>query len=540
MKSLFFRLSSVFMFGLLFFYSCSGTQKSQESQEPVAAVVAEVEIPAIIPLPQSVEWGANTYAVPTQNVICYTAGSEKSAKWLQQLLTGARISSSTTLGNGCGNWNITVDSSLEGETGEEGYLLEVNDSGISLKAATEAGLFYGIQTLRQMFPSEIENREFDGQVVLRQTSIKDQPEFSWRGTMVDVARSFFGLDYLKRHVDRMSLYKMNRLHLHLTDDQGWRIEIKGWPKLTEVGGKSSVRRGRAGFLTQEEYKELQEYALSRNIIIIPEIDMPGHIYAALVSYPELNCEGYSNLDPQRVTPPEMYEDYNVGWSKFCLENPEIYDFVTDVVGEMSEITKGPWIHIGGDEIEDPRYEEFVVKADSIVQTYGKTSIGWEEVTKAEVSPSLISQEWHGEVESVVEGNKVIHSLCSQYYLDHANVPGQENTNNWCKKEGVSLEDSYSFNNDNPNVIGIEAPVWSEFVLTDEMMDNRFWPRTIAAAEIGWTSGERTDYESFKQRLGKHGDRLRALDINFFRTPGVDWGSEKAIPGIFSNFTSASE
>ncbi|WP_424492774.1 beta-N-acetylhexosaminidase [Salinimicrobium sp. GXAS 041] len=538
MKLPFLKISSAFVVGFLFLTSCSGSQKSQE--EPVVTVAAEVEIPAIIPLPQAVEWGENSYTLPRENVICYTAGSEKSVKWLQQLLTAAGLQSSTTTGEDCGNWNISMDSGLEGETGEEGYLLEITDSGVSLKAATEAGLFYGIQTLRQMFPSEIENQELEGQVVLRQTSIKDQPEYSWRGTMVDVARSFFGLDYLKRHVDRMALYKMNRLHLHLTDDQGWRIEIKGWPKLTEVGGKGSVRRGRGGFLTQEEYKELQDYALARNIIIIPEIDMPGHIYAALVSYPELNCEGFSNLSPQRVTPPELYEEYNVGWSKFCLENPEIYDFVSDVIGEMSNITKGPWIHIGGDEIEDPRYEEFVVKADSIVQTYGKISIGWEEVTKAEVSSSLISQQWHGKVDPVVEGNKVIHSLCSQYYFDHANIPGQENTNNWCKKDGVSLEDTYSFNNGNPNVIGIEAPVWSEFVLTDEMMDDRFWPRTIAAAEIGWTAGEKRDFESFKERLGAHGDLLRALDINFFRTPGVDWGSEKAIPGIFSNFTPALE
>jgi hexosaminidase len=515
--------------------SCGGTEQVEAPQ-----TTALPEEPALIPLPSQVNWESKAYAIPQQNTICYTGDGKEASQWLEALLLKAGVTVATQPSGDCGNWKIEQDASLEGTLGEEGYQLSVKDDGVLLKAASKAGLFYGIQTLRQMFPPEIENQQLESQVVLRQTFIEDQPKFAWRGTMVDVARSFFGLDYLKRHVDRMAMYKMNRLHLHLSDDQGWRIEIKGWPKLTEVGGKASVRRGRAGFLTQEEYKELQDYALARNIIIIPEIDMPGHIYAALMSYPELNCDDYTNLTPKRATPPEMFQDYNVGWSKFCLENPEIYEFVNDVIGEMAAITKGPWIHIGGDEIEDPRYKEFVVKADSIVQTYGKTTIGWEEVTKAEVSSSLISQRWHGKVESVVKDIKTIHSLCSQLYLDHANIPGQENTNNWCKKDGVSLEDTYSFDSEDPNVIGVEAAVWSEFVLSDEMLDNRFWPRAIAAAEIGWTPGEKRNYDAFKQRLGKHGDRLRALDINFYRTPGVDWGTEKAVPGIFSNFTPLSE
>ncbi|WP_189604612.1 beta-N-acetylhexosaminidase [Salinimicrobium marinum] len=515
--------------------SCGGTEQVEAPQ-----ATALPEEPALIPLPAQVSWESKAYVIPQQNTICYTGEGKEASQWLEALLSKAGVTVATQASGDCGNWKIEQDASLEGTLGEEGYQLSITDDGVLLKAASQAGLFYGIQTLRQMFPPEIEKQQLESQVVLRQALIEDQPEFAWRGTMVDVARSFFGLDYLKRHVDRMAMYKMNRLHLHLSDDQGWRIEIKGWPKLTEVGGKASVRRGRAGFLTQEEYKDLQDYALARNIIIIPEIDMPGHIYAALMSYPELNCDDYTNLTPKRATPPEMFQDYNVGWSKFCLENPEIYEFVNDVIGEMAEITKGPWIHIGGDEIEDPRYKEFVVKADSIVQTYGKTTIGWEEVTKAEVSSSLISQRWHGKVESVVKDIKTIHSLCSQLYLDHANIPGQENTNNWCKKDGVSLEDTYSFNSDDPNVIGVEAAVWSEFVLSDEMLDNRFWPRAIAAAEIGWTSGEKRNYDEFKQRLGKHGDRLRALDINFYRTPGVDWGTEKAVPGIFSNFIPLSE
>lgn len=533
-------LSKTFILGLLaaLTISCGSTETTTDKTGGIddKETVALPQTPALIPLPAQVNWEEKGYVLPKQNLICFTGEGQSAAQWLEAMIKRAGYNVAVENTAECGNWRIKQDSALENELGKEGYQLAITGDGVSLKAASEVGLFYGIQTIRQMFPAEIEKQTLKGGIVLRHTKIKDQPTYSWRGTMVDVARSFFGLEYLKKHVDRMALYKMNRLHLHLTDDQGWRIEIKNWPKLSEVGGKSSVRRGRSGFLTQEEYKELQDYALERNIIIIPEIDMPGHIYAALRAYPEeLNCEDYSNLEPKRATPPDMFQDYNVGWSKFCLEKPEIYDFVSEVVGEMVAITKGPWIHIGGDEIKDSRYKEFVVKADSIVRSYGKMTIGWEEVTQAKVNEDFISQTWRGTVESVVPNVKVIHSLCSQFYFDHGNVTGQENTNNWCKKTGVSLKDAYSFENKDSNIIGIEAPVWSEFVLTDEMMDNRFWPRAIAAAEVAWTPQDKREFRSFSQRLGSHGNRLRALDINFFRTPGVDWGPENDTPGVFSNF-----
>lgn len=493
---------------------------------PKEPILAEGPPPAIIPLPQSVEWGDEMFLIPQENTICYNAGAEKAAGWLEKLLKTANTEVNLTSGNDCGNWNLILDASLEEQIGQEGYILDVTNEEVTLKGAAEAGLFYAVQTLRQMIPYSIEQGKLaDTEIMLRQVSITDAPKFSWRGTMVDVARSFFDLDYLKTHVDRMALYKLNRLHLHLSDDQGWRIEIKSKPALTEIGSKSSVTDGKSGYLTQEDYKELQKYALARNIIIIPEIDMPGHIYSALASYPELNCPENSNIDPKLALPPDPYTGHKVGWSKLCLTKPEVYDFVSTVIGEVAGITKGPWFHIGGDEIEDPLYEEFVVKADSIVQNYGKTTIGWEEVTKAHVSESLISQEWHGKAESVVDV-KVIESICSHFYLDHANVEGQENTNNWCKKSGVSLEDVYSFRSNNPNSIGIEAPVWTEMVHSNEAMDNRFWPRAVAVAEVAWTPDSRLDFSDFTERLGKHGDRLKAMGVNHFASPEVQWNDGK--------------
>lgn len=519
MKTIFFKLSGLL---ILFSISISSCKSPETNQQQDLA-----ETPAIIPLPATISWQDAYYKIPSDNSICYNKGGQKAAGWLNQLLNKADINSELSQGDNCGNWKVFLDPDLESTLGEEGYILDISENGISLKGASEAGLFYAVQTLRQFFPAEIEGSSIASEdIQLRQVHIEDQPLYSWRGTMVDVARSFFGLEYLKQHVDRMALYKLNRLHLHLTDDQGWRIEIKSKPKLTEIGSKSSVKGGNSGFLTQEEYKELQDYALARNIIIIPEIDMPGHIYSALVSYPELNCAENSNIEPKRATPPEFYSGYEVGWSRFCLENPDTYKFVSEVIGELVEITKGPWIHIGGDEIEDPLYETFVVKADSIVRKYGKTSIGWEEVTKAEVDPSLISQNWTGRTESVVEDVRVIESICTNFYLDHANFPGQENTLNWCKEDGVSIADVYSFESDNKNVIGVEAPVWTEHVLNDEMMDDRFWPRGAAVAEIAWTKQDKREFSDFVERLSKHGKRLDEMGVYFHPSPEVEWSDSK--------------
>lgn len=519
---------------ILLLSACKGVEES--TSEEIRSIKAE-EI-SIIPKPTSIKWGQGTLTTPAANILCFNPEAGEAAEWLSHLLNKANLDLYSMPGNSCGNWNLVADASLRNELGAEGYILEINDGGVSLRAATSAGLFYAVQTLRQILPSSLEDTPLESKrLQLPHLYIKDIPQYAWRGTMVDVARSFFGLKYLKSHVDRMALYKMNRLHLHLTDDQGWRIEIKSKPALTNVGSKGAVENGRSGYLTQKEYLELQDYALARNIIIIPEIDMPGHIYSALLAYPELNCEEFSNIEPRMATPPELFTGTKVGWSKLCLTNPGIYDFVSTVIGEMASITNGPWIHIGGDEIKDDLYEAFVIKADSIVQHHGKTTIGWEEVTKAKVSNSLISQQWHGKVKSLVDV-KVIESICTSFYFDHANIPGQEKTNNWCKKTGVTLEEVYNFSSVNKNVIGFEAPVWTEFVWDDNSLDNRFWPRTIAVAEISWNHDSPRNFNEFSERLNKHRDRLQRMGVNYFPVPELNWKENQNTrikSDIFSGF-----
>ena len=489
------------------------------------------EMPAIIPTPQNIVWGSGSYILPVENTICHNAESKNSVPWVEKLLDAAGKKADFTEGENCGNWKLNIDPELEDELGKEGYTLKIDDSGVNIKSAAKEGMFYGIQTLRQFFPAGIETGAMNSDIKLRHVEITDKPQFSWRGSMLDIARSFLTKEYIKKHIDRMSLYKLNRLHLHLSDDQGWRIEIKGYPKLTEIGGKSAVKNGRSGYLTQEEYLDLQEYAAKRNIVIIPEIDMPGHVYAALVSYPELNCENNENIDPQRALPPDLYDGYNVGWTRLCLEDDSTYDFVDAIVKEMAEITTGDWIHIGGDEIEDPLYEEFIEKADAIVSKYNKTTIGWEESAKADLSDNFIVQRWNGQTK-IAEGQKIIDSFCKFFYLDHGNVTDQENTYKWCREDGVSLETVYSYSTEDERVIGVEAPVWSELVISDDRADDRLWPRSIALAEVGWTKSSNRDFQDFVKRLAEHGERLNNLGIEYFKSPEVAWKIPKE-KGVFS-------
>ena len=525
MKSKLLKYFPFFSLILTLNFTSYGMQNKPDSKN------MDSEFPAIIPTPQNIFWGTEFYILPVNNTICYNAESKNSIRWVEKLLKAVNSKADFSEAENCGNWKLNIDPNLQAELGEEGYKLSIDDSGVSINSAAEAGMFYGIQTLRQFFPPEIETGDTSSKIKLRHVEITDKPEYSWRGSMLDIARSFLSKEYIKKHIDRMALYKLNRLHLHLTDDQGWRIEIKGYPKLAEIGGSSAVKNGRSGYLTQKEYLELQEYAAKRNIVIIPEIDMPGHVYAALASYPELNCENNVNIEPKRAEPPNLYDGYNVGWTRLCLEDASTYDFVDAVIKELAEITTGKWIHIGGDEIEDPLYEEFIQKADTIVRKYDKTTIGWEESAKAELSNNFIVQRWNGETK-IEEGQKIIDSFCKYFYLDHGNVTDQENTYKWCREEGLSLETVYSYNTEDKRVIGIEAPVWSELVISDDRADDRLWPRSIALAEVAWTNASKRSFEDFTERLAKHGKRLDNLGIEYFKSPEVDWEIQRE-KGVFS-------
>ncbi|WP_291858975.1 beta-N-acetylhexosaminidase, partial [Marinilabilia sp.] len=296
-----------------------------------------------------------------------------------------------------------------------GYELDITDKVLTIKGTSADGIFYGIQTLRQILPAAIESSgKTQFPLLIPTGTIRDWPQYEYRGMMLDVARHFFDVGTVKQMIDYLALYKINMLHLHLSDDQGWRIEIESWPNLTTHGGSTEVGGGEGGFFTKEDYIEIIQYAADNYITVVPEIDMPGHTNAALASYPELNCDGKAT---------ELYTGMKVGFSTLCTDKEVVYEFVDDVIREISEITPGPWFHVGGDEshsTEQEDYEYFMNRVRKIVKSHGKTMIGWDEVAHAGIDETDIVQFWAKEknaVQGAQKGAKLIMSPSKHAYLD---------------------------------------------------------------------------------------------------------------------------
>jgi hexosaminidase len=408
--------------------------------------------------------------------------------------------------------------------GGEGYEITITPESVTLAANQPAGLFYGVQTIRQLLPQAIERSTAQpGPWALPSGTIRDHPRFGWRGSMLDVARHFFGVDDVKRYIDLIAAYKLNRLHLHLSDDQGWRIAINAWPNLTAHGGSTQVGGGRGGYYTQAEYADIVAYAQQRYIMIIPEIDMPGHTNAALASYPELNCDG--------VAPP-LYTGIKVGFSTLCADKPITYTFVDDVIRELAALTPGPYLHIGGDEAsatDHDDYIRFVERVQEIVQSHGKRMIGWEEVSQTRLSPSSVVQYWHNPIvgQAVRQGAKVIISPASRVYLDMKYDESTPLGLNWAGY--VNVRHAYAWDPatqipdvSESDILGVEAPLWSETLETMKDIEYMVFPRLLGYAEIGWSPAAARDWDEYRVRLAAHGARLAALDVNFHRAEAVAW------------------
>jgi hexosaminidase len=412
--------------------------------------------------------------------------------------------------------------------GTEGYELEVGRRGVEIKAKTPAGLFAGVQTLRQLLPAKIESRTKQrGPWAIEGGRIVDYPRFSYRGAMLDVSRHFFTPEEVKRYIDQIAMYKINHLHLHLADDQGWRIEIESWPRLTTYGGSTEVGGGPGGFYTKAQFRDLVTYAASRQITIVPEIDMPGHTNAALASYAELNCDG--------VAPP-LYTGIEVGFSSLCIDKEITYQFVQDVITELAELTPGPYLHLGGDEAHstsDPDFIKFFDRVLPMVEATGKKVAGWHEFLKATPSASALPQFW-GTTDSnalvtdaVARGNKVLLSPANKTYLD---MKYDENTPLGLSWAGFTeVDDAYDLNPGaylqnvpEASVLGIEAPLWSETLENSDHIEFMAFPRLPAIAELGWSPWSTHDWASFRVRLAEQGPRWTALGVDFYRSPQIDW------------------
>lgn len=419
-----------------------------------------------------------------------------------------------------------------GTGGTEEYTLDVSRDGVRLRAHSTEGLFRATQTLRQLLPAKVESATVrPGPWVVPGVRIADRPRFGWRGAMLDVSRHFFTVAELKRYIDLASLYKINRLHLHLADDQGWRIMIDSWPRLATVGGSTEVGGGPGGFYTKADYTEIVRYAAEHFITVVPEIDMPGHTNAALASYAELNCDG--------VAPP-LYTGTDVGFSSLCVDKDITYRFIDDVVRELAALTPGPYLHIGGDEAHSTAHEDYVTfinRVRDIVARHGKTMVGWKEIAAASIAPGSVAQFWGSTSPSpadieqaraaVAQGATVLMSPCDRTYLDMKYTESTPFGLSWCSL--TEAQQSYSW--DPAQVVdgvgddvlsGVEAPLWSETI--DDVSDAEFmaYPRLAGIAELGWSPATGRSWDEYRLRLAAQAPRWDVLGVNFYRSPQVPW------------------
>lgn len=424
----------------------------------------------------------------------------------------------------------------------EGYLLTVSQKGVTILGGSAAGVFYGIQTLRKAVKEG---------PIMNPVIITDTPRFTWRGMHLDCSRHFFSVDFVKKFIDLLALHNMNRFHWHLTDDQGWRIEIKKWPKLISVGSKrsgtiigtnSDIDDGipYGGYYTQDEAREIVAYAAARHITVIPEIDMPGHMLAALASYPELGCTG---------GPYQVGHYWGVYKDVLCVSNERVYQFVEDVLTEIMDIFPSEVIHIGGDEtptdkwLQCPRCQalqkqlpapqqaaedfepltsklsplqaHFTKKVFDFLTSKGRRALGWDEILDGSPQSAMIMS-WRGTepgAKAAETGHDVVMTPTTYCYFDYQQVKDTQFEPSRCGGF-IPIEKVYSLDpapdslsvTAREHILGAQANLWAEYMTNEAMVEYQALPRMSALSEVQWTLPERKDYEAFKERL----TRLTAL------------------------------
>lgn len=427
---------------------------------------------------------------------------------------------------------ISLSTTDAGQLGREGYRLDVTSSRASLRARTAEGLFRGVQTLLQLLPARAEAPTVQpGPWVVPGVRIEDRPRFAWRGAMLDVSRHFFTPAQVKRYIDLAARYKVNMLHLHLSDDQGWRIAIDSWPRLATYGGSTAVGGGPGGYYTKRDYSGIVRYAAARYMTVVPEIDSPGHTNAALASYAELNCDGKA---------PPLYTGTDVGFSSLCTGKEITYRFLDDVVREIAALTPGPYLHIGGDEAHSTKpedYVSFIERVQKIVHAHGKRMMGWQDVAAAKIAPSSMAQFWQpasGSEEAtqdardaVRQGAKLVMSPANRTYLDMKYNPSTPLGQDWAGL--IEVRDSYEWNPGTlidgvteKSVLGVEAPLWTETIVTNAHIDYMAFPRLASIAEIGWSPQGSRSWDDFRLRLAAQGPRWTVKSVDFYRSPQIPW------------------
>jgi len=404
----------------------------------------------------------------------------------------------------------------------ERYRLTATDGRIELLAPRLAGLVRGLATLRQLIEPGA-----DGSLTVPAISIADAPRYSWRGLSLDVVRHFVTVEQVKSVLCVMTDFKLNVLHLHLTDDQGWRIQLPSRPLLTELSAQSEVGGGPGGFYTGEEYAGLIAFAAARQITIVPEIDIPGHINAALHAYGELTPTG---------EPADVYAGIDVGFSRLHQDLPATSAFLADVFGDLAAMTPGECVHIGGDEVTSmapDHYEWFVRTAQDILRGAGKTLVGWQEIAPVRLDPGAVVQYWDTRtspepiVAAAAAGARVLLSPGSKVYLDMKYDDSTVLGLDWAGR--VELRDAYDWEPADlipglpaDAIIGVEAALWTETITTTDELFSLLLPRLAAVAEVAWSAAGRRDWDDFRSRVAGQGGRWDDAGLAWYRSPQVDW------------------
>lgn len=439
--------------------------------------------------------------------------------------------------------NIYIDTTLA----KEAYTLHVTSKAIDIKAGSSSAVFYAFQTLRQMMPVSIEKGEKQPAIEIPDVTIQDQPRFAYRGLMLDVCRHIFSPDEIKTYIDMLAMHKMNRFHWHLTDDQGWRIEIKKYPELTKIGsmrketviGRNSGKydgQPYGGFYTQEDIKEIVQYAADRYITVIPEIELPGHASAALASYPELGCTG---------GPYKVVGEWGVFDDVFCAGNDKTFEFFQDVFDEIIPLFPSEYIHVGGDECPKTAWKKcpkcqkrikkeglknehelqsyFIHRIENYLNSKGKKIIGWDEILEGGISKTATVMSWRGTkggIEAAQKGNQVIMTPNTYVYLDYYQSLDTKNEpfaiGGYVPVEKVySLEPTEGLTPEEGNmIVGVQGNLWTEYIPNFSQVQYMVLPRMAAIAEIGWTPANLKNYEDFVGRTITLMERYDALGYNY--------------------------
>ena len=527
-----------FFTSIIIIISCSAQQQKHPSIN-------------IIPKPASVQLNKGSFNITKNTVIAVADdGDKKAAEFLKDYLQqyyGLKLDIDKQEGK---DYIRLFTKKFIKAPDKDAYSLDITKGGVNISGDTYAGTFYGIQSLIQLLPvpTTVNSPSRINSFSIPLVSIQDAPRFSYRGMHLDVGRHFFPVDFIKKYIDYIALHKMNYFHWHLTEDQGWRIEIKKYPKLTEIGscrngtiigrypgrGNDSIRY--CGFYTQEEVKEVVQYAMDRHITVVPEIEMPGHASAALTSYPELGCPG--------TGPYKVEGTWGVFDDVFCAGKDSTFQFLQDVIDEILPLFPSKYIHVGGDECPKNNWKKcplcqarikkeglkdehelqsyFIQRMEKYINGKGRTLIGWDEILEGGLAPNAVVMSWRGEAGGIAaakQNHYVIMTPGNYVYLDHAQSQKEDSVTigNY-----TPLDEVYSYNpipkelnaEQAKYILGSQGNVWTEYMKNPRKVEYMIFPRMSALSEVLWTEPAKKNWSDFEKRMQTQFNRYRLWGANF--------------------------